>query len=186
MKRFFSVTLLLVFLAVAGGAEARIAPWEIDALVDRPAPDFRLATTDNNTLTLADLTGRVILLNFWATWCSPCRHEMPALERLHQRFAGRNFSVVGIAVDDNRAAVRSFLKQMPVNFPVLFDSDQKTADTYKVFAYPTTFLIDSAGVIRRIFTGEQEWESEEIVGRINRLLTSPGSGTTAPRQGSDP
>src|SRR5437763_5019702 len=110
------------------------------------APDFTLSTPSGASLSLAALRGKVVLLNFWATWCVPCRKEMPALEALYQRYKDRGLEVVAISLDKLPAApVEAFVKQMDVTYRVALDPSWATARTYGVRGLPATFLIDRAG-----------------------------------------
>jgi len=122
------------------------------------APDFTLQTLSGGSFRLADLRGRIVLLNFWATWCIPCRTEMPALETLYQRYRERGLEVAGVNMDMlSTAGVEAFLKEVKVTFPIAFDPSWSVARTYGVVALPTTYLIDRKGnvVVREV--GERDW-----------------------------
>jgi cytochrome c biogenesis protein CcmG, thiol:disulfide interchange protein DsbE len=120
-----------------------------------PAPDFTLETADGVPLSLSDLRGRVVLLNIWASWCPPCRAEMPALDRVQQALGAEGLTVLGIhATDqDSREAAAAFLDQTPVGFPVVYDLAGDVGRAYRVRALPTTFIIDRRGVIREVLVG---------------------------------
>ncbi|MEW6427073.1 MAG: TlpA disulfide reductase family protein [Thermodesulfobacteriota bacterium] len=164
------VLLLLLLLCIAGQAGAVTPPWEIDGLKGAPAPAFSLADLDGRKQGLDDFSGKTVLLNFWATWCGPCRAEMPALNRLAEKYRDRGLVVVGVSVDQGPDVVIAFLKKLQVSFPVLMDSDMAVTEQYKVYAFPTTFLIDAKGTVRDFYLGEKDWEGEEFRKELEAIL----------------
>lgn len=120
--------------------------------IDHPAPDFTLATPDGGELTLSDLKGTPVILNFWATWCPPCRAEIPALEAAWRSFDGAGI-ILGVDVQESPDAVTAFMQNLDMTYPVVLDPDTRIARLYQVRAYPTTYFIDSRGVIVDIYTG---------------------------------
>jgi len=168
-----------VWLAV-GVAVAGVLAWlvsgEAPPPVDRgsPAPAFELPRVgDDGTVSLASLRGKVVLLNFWATWCKPCEDELPAMERLHRTLAGTDFALVGISVDADAAPVREFRDRIGLGFTLLLDSDQRVARSYQTFRFPETLLIGRDGVILERYVGSKEWDSPAYVERIRRVLETP-------------
>jgi len=141
---------------------ARSAPWDIEKLPSTPAPSFSLPDLQGKTLSFSDLKGKLLLINFWATWCPPCREEMPAFERLQQKFRDKGVAVIGIAIDEDKAVVKQFLDTAKTHFQILHDPELKVHDEYKVFSYPTTFLVDQQGVIRQYWIGPQDWDGDEF------------------------
>lgn len=123
------------------------------AAADAPAPDFSLPARVGGDLSLASLKGDVVLINFWATWCGPCRKEMPLLEQIYQRYKGLGFTLVAINVEDDSAGAEKWLKDTPVSFPVLFDRDNHVSKLYKVTAMPSTVIVDRRGQVRFIHYG---------------------------------
>jgi thiol-disulfide isomerase/thioredoxin/Cu/Ag efflux protein CusF len=126
-----------------------------------PAPDFTLPTLSGAPIRLAELRGKVVLLNFWATWCVPCRMEMPALETLSQRHKDAGLEVLTVNLDTlSTAGVEAFVQEVRVTFPVALDPSWSIARAYRVFGLPTTYLIDRAGnvVVREV--GERDWLDE--------------------------
>jgi len=122
------------------------------------APDFSLSSLSGGSVRLADLRGKVVLLNFWATWCVPCRMEMPALEALYQRYKDAGLVVLAVNMDTlSSASVEAFVKEVAVTFPIVFDPAWATAGLYQVRGLPTTYLIDRVGnvVVREV--GERDW-----------------------------
>lgn len=141
------------------------------------APNFTATTLDATpvTKTLADYKGDVVLINIWATWCGPCRVEMPSIEQLHSAYAGKGLKVVAISVDDSGsdALVREFVKQYKLTFEVLRDQggqEGKVSRDYQTTGYPETVIIGRDGVIRRKFLGATDWNSPSNRGLIERLL----------------
>jgi peroxiredoxin len=168
----FSVFLLVFLLLIPSKVlSVPVAPWEIEGVMDKEAPGFTLKDINGNDISFESFKGNVILVNFWATWCLPCRAEMPSLNSLYNRLKDRGFVVMGISIDSSESPVRKFLKKIPVDFPLLLDSRLEVAKTkYKVFAYPTTFLIDRKGIIKEKFIGEMDWVDDKTVKIIERYL----------------
>lgn len=141
------------------------------------APDFDLPRLrGDGALGLGDLRGKVVLVNFWATWCQPCEDEMPAMERLYDRLDRDGFELVAVSVDEDEAAVRAFRERLALSFPILLDSDKRVSLAYQTFRYPESFLIDRRGVVVERYIGPKEWDSEAYVARIRRLLEDGTAG----------
>ena len=141
--------------------------------IDRgsPAPAFELPSVgETGTVSLASLRGKVVLLNFWATWCQPCEEELPAMERLYRALAGSDFRLVGISVDADADPVLGFRKRFDLGFTLLLDADQRVARRYQTFRFPETLLIGRDGVILERYVGPKEWDAPVYVDRIRRLL----------------
>lgn len=123
------------------------------AALNAPAPDFRLAALDGGLVSLADFSGRIVLLNFWATWCLDCRREAPALEALHRGYKGEGFSVLAVSLDqDGRKTLGAFVAEHKLTYPVLL-ADKKTPLAYGVYGLPTSYLVDGGGVVVRRYVG---------------------------------
>jgi len=112
------------------------------------APNFTLKSRSGKNIKLSELRGQVVLVNFWASWCGPCRQEMPVLEKLYKKYRALGFVVLGINVDDDPAQAESLLKMINVSFPILFDSDKKISEKYKITAMPSSFFVDRDGKLR--------------------------------------
>lgn len=143
-----------------------------------PAPDFSLPMLAGGTFRLSELKGKVVMLNFWATWCVPCRTEMPAIEELYQRYKDRGFEVVGVNLDLlSISGVEAFVKEVGVTFPIVLDPTWSTARAYRVIGLPTTYLLDRAGnvVVREI--GERNWADGVSQMAVAGLLQEHGSQT---------
>lgn len=143
-------------LARAAGMEAYAVPLK--------APNFELRSLagERETRAKRDYRGRVVLLNFWASWCPPCREEFPSLERLQQALGGRDFSVLAIAVADSETAVSRFLEGRRLAFDVLLDDDRKTAADYRAAGVPVTYLLDRQGRMLAGKTGPRQWDAPEM------------------------
>ncbi len=178
MKKKISLSLVLVlslcsvlWFSAGIAAAAPPSPFAVDKIPGQKAPDFTLNDLNGKPVPLSAFKGKVILLNFWATWCPPCRDEMPALEKLNQLLKNKGLVVLSVSIDRSAASVKDFIKSTPVGFPVLFDDKLKvTRSLYKVFTVPTTFLIDKKGVVIEKYFGEQEWAKPEFVKKMESLL----------------
>jgi len=141
------------------------------------APGFQLPRAGGGpTLDLEQLNGKIVLLNFWATWCKPCEDEMPAMERLYRSLAGRDFELVAVSVDEDQAAVVAFVNRLGLSFPVLMDSSQQVSAAYQTFRFPESLLIGRDGVVLERYVGPKEWDAEAYVDRIRRLLDESAAG----------
>lgn len=161
--------LLLCFAFLFLTAEAP-SPWSIDELVGKKAPEVTLKDMNEKTVSLSSLKGNAVLINFWATWCPPCRDEMPSLNRLYREYRNKGLIVVAVSTDRSASPVKDFLGKNPVDFPVLMDSNSKAAKQFKVFSLPTTLLLDKKGAIVQKYLGEEEWDSANIRDKINAVL----------------
>jgi len=121
--------------------------------IGSPAPNFALKDLDGNMIYLEETHGKVVLLNFWATWCGPCRVEMPFFERTYAEFKDEDFVVLAVDFDEPIEAVRAFQEELNLNFPILLDPGGEVQRTYRVLGYPTSVLIDREGLIHAIHVG---------------------------------
>ena len=157
-----------------------------------PAPGFTLERlADGAPVSLSDLRGQVVLVNFWATWCKPCEDEMPAMERLYRMLRAEGFELLAISVDHDPDEVRRFRERLGLSFPILLDPGQQVARAYLTFRFPESLLIDPDGVVLERYIGAKEWDAEAYVERIRRLLragvpsgSAQGAGSPAPRWGA--
>ncbi len=135
------------------------------------APDFTLASLTGEKYRLSDFKGKVVILNFWATWCGACVKEMPSLDALYREFKGKGLIVLGVSSDRNDALLKRFLKKHPVSYPVLIDrKGDLFVEKYVVSVLPMTFIIDRNGNIVEKLVGAQDFESEEFKNKVNSLL----------------
>jgi peroxiredoxin len=135
-----------------------------------PAPNFSLMSRSGEQVSLEDLKGQVVMINFWATWCGPCRREMPHLEALHQRYSNLGFTLLGINVEDDTRGVEKFLRETPVSFEVLYDPTNKVSALYDVIAMPSTVMVDREGNLRFMHHGYQAGFEHEYQAQIRALL----------------
>ncbi|MFQ5592743.1 MAG: redoxin domain-containing protein [Anaerolineae bacterium] len=118
------------------------------AKIGEPAPDFTLPTPDGETVTLSDLRGRPVLINFWATWCPPCKIEMPDIENLYQKYKDQGFTVIAVDQQESAEAVRQYFQEMGLSFQPVIDSSGEIFNLYRVVALPTSYFIDAEGIVR--------------------------------------
>lgn len=178
-RRRLAIALLLMAMVVAiFGAGQSLLRNEISPVgIGVRAPDFSAVTLNGESKekTLGDYKGKVVLLNIWATWCAPCRVEMPSIERLHQAYGDKGLSVVALSVDEAgmEPQIRSFVEQYGLTFEVLHDQGGQTGHVsrdYQTSGYPETVIIGRDGIIRKKLLGAHDWNSKENRGLIERLL----------------
>ncbi len=133
------------------------------------APVLELADPDGVVHRLADYRNRVVVINFWSTWCAPCRREMPSLEKAWQRLEPAGVVVLGVSIQDDPAMIRRFLQESRVSFPILLDRDGKVSQQWPFSGIPATFVLDRKGRIAYRAMGLREWDSEKIIRRITAL-----------------
>jgi len=136
-----------------------------------PAHNFTLSTLDGKQASLNDYRGKVVLLNFWATWCAPCRKEMPSIQTLWDHYKDRDLVVLAVSEDvGEREQVAAFIRKIKVNFPILLDHDLQIGDRYMLPGLPTTYLIGRDGTIAATIVGMQDWSRREAQSLIQYLL----------------
>ena len=139
-------------------------------LEGRSAPDFALKSSTGENLRLSEYRGEVVMVNFWATWCGPCRQEMPLLDELYQRYERVGFNLLGVNIDDDSRKAMKMIEELGVNFPVLFDSRKEVSKLYEVEAMPVTVLIDREGNVRYVHHGYKPGYEEKYLDQIRLLL----------------
>jgi peroxiredoxin len=139
---------------------------------ERQAPPLRLPTLEGTTIDLASLRGRVVLVNFWTTWCPPCVEEIPSLQRLYAATRERGLEILAVDVGESPEQMRAFLADKPIDFPVLMDTDASAFRAWGVHAFPTTLVLDRAHRIRYAVFGAFEWDSEEVLRTLEALLVA--------------
>lgn len=157
---------LLVTLIVPAFVAAPVSALERGAR----APEIGLRDRDGNNVQLSALRGKVVLVDFWASWCAPCREEMPVLNRFHQRFAARGLVVVGVNIDREEPNMRRFLERTPVDFRIVHDGQHQVADRYAPPRMPTSYLIDKRGVVRFVHAGFRASDARDMEREIEQLL----------------
>lgn len=161
------IRLLPIALMLSFGAAA-LAP---AAVPQTAAPDFTLRTMDGKNLRLQEQRGRVVMINFWATWCAPCRQEMPHLAKLYDKYRGSGFELLAVNVDEEQAKAMGLAQKLNLKFPVLFDGEKKqVAGLYDLKAMPSTVIIDRDGRVRYIHRGYRDGYENTYDQQIRDLL----------------
>lgn len=168
---------IVAALLLASGTAAGTAPEPAKALdLVRPARlemavDFEVPTLDHGSLRLSGLRGKVVFVNFWATWCDPCREEMPAMERLQQRYRDRGLVVVALSVDAQVSRVDPFVRDRRFTFAVGLDGKMRVANLYRVRALPSTFIVDREGRLASVALGPREWDGPSAHALFDAMLS---------------
>lgn len=157
---------ILVFIVMG----ILFAPSAIADDARNPAPDFTARSSQNGNIRLADLRGKVVMLNFWASWCAPCRKEMPLLNELYRRYSPAGFVLLGVNTEANIEQANAVLEEIPVDFPIVYDTSNKVSEAYKIDAMPTTVLIDRDGQLRYVHRGYKSGDEEIYREKIRQLL----------------
>ncbi len=134
-----------------------------------PAPDFELNDMDGKSHHLADYRGRVVIINFWATWCPPCRAEMPSMQRAWEQLSQEEIQMLAINVAEDEERISQFSSDYPVEFPLLMDLDSKVSEAWPLRGFPTTFIVDAEGRIAYQAIGQREWDDPELLALIRAL-----------------
>lgn len=156
-----AVALALAFVA---GTAAAVGAGE-------PAPSFALPTAAGDTVALEKLKGRVVYVDFWASWCGPCRRSFPWMNEMQQKYGAAGFTVVGVNVDKRRPDAERFLQQTPAAFTVVYDPAGKTPEAYAVKGMPSSYLVDAAGKVVAVESGFRDEQKTEFEARIRALVT---------------
>jgi thiol-disulfide isomerase/thioredoxin len=154
-------------------AAAFIATLAISSLASASAPrapSFTLPSRSGDIVSLEQLQGQVVMINFWASWCGPCREEMPLLDQMYKRYSPLGFTLLGINVEANSKDAEKMLAKVPVSFPVLFDTENKVSKLYDVNAMPSTVFIDRKGNVRYLHRGYKAGDESEYLNQIRALL----------------
>lgn len=159
--RFLGITLVCVLGLFCLSLNAEAA---------KKAPDFNLKDLDGKTLNLANFKGEVVYLDFWATWCPPCRKSFPWMEQMHNRYKDLGLKIVAVSLDGKRSVIDKFLKANPVSFIILQDPKGQVADAYKLKGMPSSYLIDRNGNIRISHTGFRESDKTKLESSFKELL----------------
>lgn len=162
------VILLLIFIFAVSPAQAR----ELSVYTGKkPTPSLRLEDLQGNIRDLRDFRGKVVLVNFWASWCPPCRVELPSMWRLKNKLRQEPFEIIAVNMAEPRRDIIAFLpKRLQQSFVVLLDKDGATLTSWRVYAFPTSYIIDPQGRIRYVLYGETRWDEADKVRKIRGLL----------------
>jgi thiol-disulfide isomerase/thioredoxin len=162
--------ILSVLLLGLAGTSCAAQEVHLPAWTGGPTPSLALKDPDGRLHDLAEYRGRALLVNFWATWCAPCREELPSLERLRDILRGRPFDVLTVNVAEGESRVRRFLTDLPLGLPILLDRDGNAQRAWGVRGLPATFLLDREGTIRYWYLGELDWAQPKILRTVESLL----------------
>ena len=175
-KRRFTALFLnvLFFVFFIAGCENIAGLKEIKKIeIGKPAPDFVLQDVSGDTWKLSSLKGKAVFINFWASWCKPCRDEMPSMEALNKAMAGQPFQMLAIVFNDDLDTANRFARGLGVTFPVLVNPEPELTEAYMITGVPETFLIDVDGILRHRFIGPYNWDTPEMRTLVQELLNSP-------------
>lgn len=136
----------------------------------QPAPDFALKSSTGENMRLSEYRGDVVMINFWATWCGPCRQEMPLLDELYSRYQRVGFNLLGVNIDDDSGRAMDMIEDLGVNFPVLFDARKEVSKLYDVEAMPVTVIVDRDGTVRYVHHGYKPGYEDMYLDQIRSLL----------------
>ncbi len=164
MKRYILLLLWLISTPIHAS--------ELMTYQGEPLPDFTLTDMQGNSHTLSDYRGKVVMVNFWATYCGPCIKEMPSMQRLKEKLGDKPFAILAVDMAEEKADVNAFLNkhQIEVNFPILLNPEGDVVENWMITAVPTTFVIDPEGKIRYALFGGIEWDKADIIKTISSLM----------------
>lgn len=137
------------------------------------APDFSLPTLDGKVMKLSDYAGKIIFLNIWATWCAPCKEEMPSMQKLFELMRGKDFVMLTISIDEKKETVEAFMKENKLTLPVALDQQQKVSPLYRITGVPETYIIDKGGMVMHHLIGPGDWSNPGIVNALTSLSEKP-------------
>jgi peroxiredoxin len=173
MKTVFMTVILVFCVALSGCSNNEKGKGPAGGMLKEgsTAPDFVLKDPAGRDVSLASLRGKVVFLNFWATWCPPCKEEIPSMVRLNQAMLGKPFQMLAISIDEGgKGAVETYLARAGVTLPTLNDPEQKVGKMYGITGVPETFIIDGKGVVVKKIIGGMDWGAPEVVAFINGIM----------------
>jgi peroxiredoxin len=178
MKAWIAGTALCLMVTMIGvvgatAADILLVAGRHSIKLGEPAPNFQLLDMQGRLVALSDLRGKVVMVNFWATWCGPCRVEMPAMEALYQAFSRNDFEILAVSTDAQGVTVtRPFQQENRLTFPILHDADYRVGLIYGARSLPMTFMVDRQGVVRHQIFGARDWSATEAQQLIQMLMKS--------------
>jgi peroxiredoxin len=170
---FAACVLLIVFLRKERGSISKTAKM---IQPGSKVPNFTFPDIHGKEVSLSDQRGKVVLVNVWATWCPPCRREMPSMQRLYEKFKGKNFEILAVSIDsEGRKAVEPFMQKMNLTFPALLDPGETIRPLYGITGVPESFIIDQQGILVEKIIGPINWATPEVFQFIQDLILKPRS-----------
>jgi peroxiredoxin len=163
MRKLLLMTLALLLIAGPSQAVHRVQ-------LGKPAPDFSLPSLGGKKVSLSDFKGKAVLLNFWATWCPPCKDEMPSMEKVYREQKANGFEILAVSIDKGTKEIEAFRKEYGLTFPILLDPDMLVAALYELAFVPTTYLIDRSGNVVHRETQYRDWTDAESRKLLEKIL----------------
>jgi peroxiredoxin len=171
---FVAVTVLVIILSLKLNDSSFKFSNQVAIKDNLPAPDFTFPGLDGKKVSLSDYKGKVVLVNIWATWCSPCVEEMPSMEKLYRKFKGENFEILAVSIDEpGLKAVAPFMKKSNLTFPALIDSEGAIKAVYGITGIPESFIIDQQGILLKKIVGPVDWATPNIFRFFSDLIQKP-------------
>jgi peroxiredoxin len=171
---FVAVTVLVIILSLKLNDSSFKFSNQVAIKDNLPAPDFTFPGLDGKKVSLSDYKGMVVLVNIWATWCSPCVEEMPSMEKLYRKFKGENFEILAVSIDEpGLKAVAPFMKKSNLTFPALIDSEGAIKAVYGITGIPESFIIDQQGILLKKIVGPVDWATPNIFRFFSDLIQKP-------------
>lgn len=161
ISRLVGLAICSVAFAVSAGAAINVGD---------PAADFSLSSRAGDTVSMAGLKGQVVLINFWASWCGPCRQEFPLLDTIYKKYKKLGFTVIGLNVEPDAKDAETFLKQNPVSFPIVYDPKDEMSKRYGVTGMPSVALVDRKGVVRWMHKSYVAGDENQYMDQVRSLL----------------
>jgi thiol-disulfide isomerase/thioredoxin len=170
MKRFLCLVILGAIVALTACSKKEEAKQQGPLQENGPAPAITVNSLNGKPLNLSDLKGKVVLLNFWATWCPPCREEIPSMMKLNSAMAGKPFQMVAVSIDEGGLpAIESFFKTSGFSLPAYIDPDNRAAKAFGITGVPETFIIDKSGILVKKVIGPMAWDSPDVLSYLDGL-----------------
>ena len=180
-RRSFKKIILIVFITIAvavvillQGKDSFFTSYKPRVKVGLPAPNFTFPGLDGKKVSLTDFKGKAVFLNIWATWCPPCREEMPSMEKLYQELKGEDFEILAVSIDASGATVVApFMKEYNLSFPALLDPEGTIQNLYGTTGVPESFIIGKEGIIEKIVIGPMDWATSKVILFFRNLIQKP-------------
>lgn len=160
----------VALMAVIAGTAALASPAIAGTELNTPAPAFQLPARSGSTISLDELRGQVVMINFWASWCGPCRQEFPILDAMYKKYGPMGFTLLAVNVESDKADAERFLEGMPVSFPIAYDHDNAMSEAYGVSAMPTTLIVDRKGQVRWLHRSYKPGDENAYLDQVRAML----------------